>query len=595
MRLFIDLMWFFKKEKLSYIIGIILLTVLAVINLCPPYIVGKVVDGVTNQTLTMETLWPWLLILLCLGILSYILRYSWRILIFGAAARLSRLLRQQLFKHFTRMSPSFYQKYRTGDLMAHATNDIQAIEVTAGMGVLTLVDSLVTGGFVVFSMAAFLSWKLTLITLLPMPIMAWVSSYYGTLLHDRFLKAQEAFGDLNDKVQENISGVRVVKAFGQEEAEIESFRKLSDDVVKKNQAVAVVDSLYDPSIMLIVGISFFLAISFGAYEVVNLRLTLGQLTQFTLYLGQFIWPMLAFGWLFNIMERGRASYDRVKALLDVESEVQDQVSLHGVTGRSMAEPKKITKGDIVYALDQFTYPDQKKPVLKNIHFTLKEGQTLGVVGKTGSGKTTLFRALLREFAGMEGQIRIGGISIQEIPLDSLRGIFGYVPQEHFLFSTTLAENIALGKPNSHPSEIEKAAKMACIHEDIQRFEEQYATLVGDRGVTLSGGQKQRISIARALLLNPEVLILDDSLSAVDAKTEKQILLELKSNRSQKTTLISAHRLSAIEHADLILVLQNGEVLERGTHTELMENKGWYAETYQAQQLESLIQEGGGLS
>ncbi len=595
MRLFIDLMWFFKKEKLSYITGIMLLIVLAAINLCPPYIVGRVVDGVTNRTLTPEILWPLLLILCGLGILSYILRYSWRILIFGAAARLSRLLRQQLFKHFTRMSPSFYQKYRTGDLMAHATNDIQAIETTAGMGVLTLVDSLVTGGFVVFSMAAFLSWKLTLITLLPMPVMAWVSSYYGTLLHERFFKAQEAFGDLNDKVQENISGVRVVKAFGQEEVEIESFRRLSDDVVKKNQAVAVVDSLYDPSIMLIVGLSFFLAVSFGAYEVIHLRLTLGQLTQFTLYLGQFIWPMLAFGWLFNIMERGRASYDRVQALLGVESEVQDQVSLQGAPDGSRAELRQSVKGDIYCALEQFTYPGQTKPELKRIHFTLKEGQTLGIVGKTGSGKTTLFRVLLREFAGMTGEIRIGGVSIEEIPLDSLRGIFGYVPQEHFLFSTTLAENIALGKPQAQLSEIEKAAKTACIHEDIQRFEAAYGTLVGDRGVTLSGGQKQRISIARALLLDPKILILDDSLSAVDAKTEKQILLELKGNRSQKTTLISAHRLSAVEHADLILVLQNGEIIERGSHAELMEHQGWYAETYQAQQLESLIEEGGGLA
>lgn len=472
--------------------------------------------------------------------------------------------------------------------MAHATNDIQAIEVTAGMGVLTLVDSLITGGFVTFSMAYFISWKLTLITLLPMPIMAWTSSYYGTLLHDRFFKAQEAFSDLNDKVQENISGVRVVKAFGQEEAEIESFEALSEDVVKKNLEVAKVDALFDPTIMLIVGVSYFLAIAFGARNVVSEQLTLGQLTQFTLYLGQFIWPMLAFGWLFNIMERGRASYDRVSSLLRVESEVTDKYQDDVLTNL-----EEHYQGDLVVDLRTFTYSGQATPALKGIQFVLQEGRTLGIVGKTGSGKTTLLRVLLREFDGVEGDIRIGDTSIFDLSLDSLRSVFGYVPQDHFLFSTTIAENITLGKPTADRSEIEQAAKMACIHQDIQHFEEKYETLVGDRGVTLSGGQKQRVSIARALLLNPQILILDDSLSAVDARTEKQILYALKENRSQKTTIISSHRLSAIEHADLILVLQNGSILERGSHAMLMEEKGWYADTYQAQQLEILIEEGGG--
>jgi len=584
LRLFRDLFWFFKMEKRNYLAGIGILVMVAALNLYPPYVIGKIVDGVSHQTLTETLLWPRLLSLLGLGLLVYALRYTWRMMIFGSAARLSRLLRSQLFEHFTRMSPGFYHKYRTGDLMAHATNDIQAIEITAGMGVLTLVDSLVTGGFVIFSMAYFVSWKLTLITLLPMPIMAWTSSYYGTLLHDRFFKAQEAFSDLNDKVQENISGVRVVKGFGQEGEEIESFKTLSEDVVKKNFEVAKVDALFDPTIMLVVGFSFFLAIAFGARSVVSEQITLGQLTQFTLYLGQFIWPMLAFGWLFNIMERGRASYDRVRDLLRVESEVKDKLSAFSIT----------PEGDLNFEIDTFTYYGQSIPALKGIYFTLKKGQTLGVVGKTGSGKTTLFRVLLREFDGVNGDIRIGNTSIFDLSLDTLRSAFGYVPQDHFLFSTTIAENITLGKPAANPLEIEKAAKTACIHDDIQHFEEKYATLVGDRGVTLSGGQKQRVAIARALLLNPEILILDDSLSAVDAKTEKQILNALKENRFEKTTLISSHRLSAIEHADLILVLQNGSIIESGSHAELMEEKGWYAGTFQAQQLESLIEEGGGL-
>ncbi|NMA69371.1 MAG: ATP-binding cassette domain-containing protein, partial [Desulfitobacterium sp.] len=555
MGLFLDLLWFFKKEKWSYLIGTLSLIILAIINLYPPYIVRKVVDGITGGTLVKEELFFWLFSLLAIGILAYFLRYMWRMLIFGAAARLSRLLRNQLFEHFSKMSPSFYQRHRTGDLMAHATNDIQAIEITAGMGVLTLVDSVITGGIVIFTMAYFISWKLTLITLLPMPFLAWISSYYGTLLHERFFVAQDAFGDLNDKVQENISGIRVVKAFGREKGEIASFTKLSTDVVKKNEAVAKVDALFDPTIMLLVGVSYFLAVAFGAWEIVNKELTIGQLTQFSLYLGQFIWPMLAFGWLFNIMERGRASYDRVKTLLKEKSDVQDRFAIQSDKKVAFAIPKP--SGNIIFQVDEFTYPGQSSSQFRNIHFTLKKGETLGVVGKTGSGKTSLFRLLLREFDGIKGDIRIGKDSIYDLPLDTLRSAIGYVPQENFLFSTSIAENICLGKPHASKEEMYRVAEISSIHEDILGFEEQYETLVGDRGVTLSGGQKQRISIARALLLDPDILLLDDSLSAVDAKTEKQILEELKNNRKNKTTIISSHRLSSVEHADLIIVLHDG--------------------------------------
>lgn len=589
MRLFFDLLWFFRLEKKSYFLGILLLILVALINLYPPYVVRNIVDKISSKTLTPELLWPWVISLLISGVLIYVLRYLWRLMIFGASIRLSRLLRNQLFEHFTCMSPSFYHKHRTGDLMAHATNDIQAIEMTAGQGVLTLVDSLTTGGLVIFSMAYFLSWKLTLITLAPMPIMAWATSHYGTLLHDRFFKAQEAFSALNDKVQENISGVRVIKAFGQEKAEIRSFRDLSSEVVAKNMSVAKVDSLFDPTIMLIVGFSYFLAIAFGARDVLHDQLTLGQLTQFTLYLGQFIWPMLAFGWLFNIVERGRASYDRVRSLLRIEPEVKD------IKGSRTSGSYSIPSGNLTYSIDSFYYPEQTHPALQNIHFTLPKGQTLGITGKTGSGKTTLFRLLMREFDGIHGTLQIGEERITEIPLLSLRSAIGYVPQEHFLFSTTLAENIALGRTKASMEKIKEAARLACIHEDIERFSQGYATIVGDRGVTLSGGQKQRVSIARALILDPEILILDDSLSAVDARTEKAILHALRENRAGKTTLISAHRLSAIEHADLILILQDGKILEQGTHSELLREDGWYAQTYRAQQLESQLEEGGSLN
>lgn len=582
MLLFKELMWFFKLEKKSYSIGLLILVCVGFINLFPPYVVRVIVDGISEGNLTQEILLKWSLLLLVAGFSAYGLRYSWRLLIFGASSRLAQLLRKQLFDHFTRLSPQFYRKHRTGDLMAHATNDIQAIEMTAGMGVLTLFDSLTTGSLVIFSMAFFISWELTLITLLPMPFMAWATSYYGTLLHKRFHKAQAAFSDLNDKVLENISGARVVKAFGGEEAEKEAFRTLSTDVVEKNIAVAKVDALFNPTIQFIIGVSFFLAIAFGAREVVDGTLSFGQLTQFTIYLGLFIWPMLAFGWLFNILERGRASYDRVNLLLKVKHEVSDQ---EGARDR-------VPSGQVTYEMASFSYPESDLRVLKTADLIVAQGQTLGIVGKTGSGKTTFFRLLMREFDLSEGDIKIGGVSIYNLKLRALREAIGYVPQDHFLFSTTIAENIAFGKPAATLEEIQAVADIAAIHKDILHFPDKYGTLVGDRGVTLSGGQKQRISIARALLLQPEILMLDDSLSAVDAKTEKAILQGLKEKRSQKTTLISSHRLSAIEQADMIIVLQHGLITERGSHAELMEIQGWYASTYRSQQLESLIEEGG---
>jgi ATP-binding cassette, subfamily B, multidrug efflux pump len=582
MRVFLDLMWFFKQEKKAYLTGIFLLCLVAILELVPPKIIGMVVDSIKEGTLTFKQLLQWMGILATVALCMYGLRYFWRMMIFGSAVKLSKLLRNRLYHHFTSLSPSFYQRRRIGDLMAHATNDLQAIQQTAGVGVLTLVDSLATGGFVIIAMATTISWKLTLISLIPMPIMALLTNYYGTLLHKRFHLAQEAFSSLNDKTQESIAGIKVIKTFGQEKEDIEAFRKQSDDVVQKNMSVARIDSLFDPTISIIVGFSFFLAIVFGARFVLQGELTIGQLVSFTTYLGLLIWPMLAFGWLFNIVERGRASYDRVSSLLQEQPDVQD-------TQKAI---DKVPAGDIEYRLTSFTYPNDTQPVLKNIYFTLKRGETLGIVGKTGSGKTSLIKALLREFPGMKGDILIGGYSITEYQLDALRKAIGYVPQDHFLFSASIRDNIAFARPQASQKQIEEAARLAHIHDDIEQFPEGYDTVVGERGVSLSGGQKQRISIARALLINPEVLILDDALSAVDAKTEEQILRSLKENRVGKTTIITAHRLSAIQHANLIVVLENGIIIQKGTHDQLMKEEGWYKEMYVRQQLEELVEHGG---
>ncbi|MFF2449767.1 ABC transporter transmembrane domain-containing protein [Neobacillus sp. NPDC058068] len=582
MKVFLELGWFFKQEKKAYISGVFLLLIVALLQLVPPKVIGIIADHINEGTITKAMLVEWVIVLIGVGFAMYVLRYYWRIMIFGSSVKLSKILRNRLYQHFTNMSPAFYQKSRVGDLMAHATNDLSAIQQTAGAGVLTLVDSLSTGGFVILAMAFTISWKLTLICLIPMPFMAMLTSWFGSMLHKSFYKAQEAFSSLNDKTQESISGIKVIKTFGQEQEDIEDFRKQSEDVVQKNIVVAKIDSLYDPTISIIVGISFFLSIAFGAKFVLNGDLSIGELISFTTYLGLLIWPMLAFGWLFNIVERGRASYDRVAALLREKVEITDHEKALDT----------VPYGDIQYQIAEFTYPGDAQPLLKDISVSLHAGETLGIVGKTGSGKTTLLKLLIREFEGYQGEIRFGGQKLQDYKLEKLREAIGYVPQDHFLFSASVAENIAFTDPTATIEEIERAAKLANIHDDILQFTDGYQTIVGERGVSLSGGQKQRISIARALLMNPEVLVLDDSLSAVDAKTEEAILSSLRQNREGKTTIITSHRLSAIQHANLIIVLENGQVIERGTHEDLMELDGWYKEMYLHQQLEELVEHGG---
>jgi len=582
MKVFLKLSWFFKERKKEYIIGLTMLGLVAILNLIPPKVIGFVIDEIGNGSLTPGSLAKWVGIIIIVAILIYILRYYWRRMIFGSSTFLAKILREKLFRHFTKMSPSFYQQRRVGDLMAHATNDISAVQQTAGGGVLTLFDSITTGGFVILAMALTIDWRLTLIALIPMPLMAVSTSYYGKLLHSRFREAQAAFSDLNDKTQESISGIKVIKTFGQQEEDTADFTRLSNDVVDKNMKVARIDSLFDPTISLVIGFSFMLSLGFGAKFIYENTMTIGDLVAFNTYLGLLVWPMLAFGMLFNIMERGSASYDRIEQLLSVPIEIDDKENALNTK----------PNGDIEFNIGEFKFPGDETSALHDVQFTLKRGETLGIVGKTGSGKTTILKLLLREFEGYHGEIKFGGSTIDAYKKQRLRESIGYVPQDHFLFSTTIYENIAFNNPNEVREKVEKIAKIAHIHDDILRFSDGYETIVGERGVSLSGGQKQRISIARALMMEPELLILDDSLSAVDAKTEEAILKSLKEARVDSTTIITSHRLSAIEHAHLIIVMDGGTIVEKGTHEELMALQGKYYEMYQLQQLERLVEKGG---
>ena len=479
MKVLLQLGWFFKQRKKQYGLGIAALVFVSLLQLLPPKIIGLIVDDITEATLTASELTKWLIILAVAGILMYVSRYYWRVMIFGSAVLLSRTMREKLFNHFTRMSPSFYQKRRVGDLMAHATNDINAVQQTAGMGILTLVDSISTGGFVILTMALTINWKLTLIALIPFPFMIFLTSSYGRMLRKRFRFAQEAFSNLNDKTQESISGIKVIKTFGQQKEDIEDFTDLSTDVVAKNMRVAKVDALFDPTITGIFAVSYILSFYFGTKFIIAGEMSIGDMVAFSTYLGLLVWPMLAFGFLFNIVERGNASYSRITELLAINPEIKD------ITGAIDRRPE----GDLHFDIEEFKFPDDESPALRNVHFTLKRGETLGIVGKTGSGKTAILKLLLREFEGYKGSIVYGGHPINQYKQQRLRESIGYVPQDHFLFSTTIAENIAFTNPKIDREKVYEAARLAHIHDDIEGFPEGYETVVGERGVSLSGGQK----------------------------------------------------------------------------------------------------------
>lgn len=567
--------WFIKEEKWSYFIGISSLAAIAFFNLLPPRIMGLIIDKIVSEQLTHESLLFYVFSLFALALVVYFMRYLWRVYIFGTSFRLERKMRLSLFEHFTKMSPVFFQEYRTGDLMAHATNDIRAIQRVAGNGVLQFADALFTGSFVLLAMIFTINWKLTLVAVLPMPIMIIGSKKLGNKLHKAFKKSQASFSDLNNRVHESISGIKVTKTFGQEDKEILKFKEETENVYHKYMKVTYLDTLFNPLIMVVVTLSYVLILATGIYLIKTGEITTGLLSTFVAYVHTLIWPMMAIGFLFNTVERGNASFDRIEKLMDMPEDIVnfDKVSLESLGG------------NLKFDITKFSYPDTPdKMILQDIHFELKEGETLGIVGKTGSGKSTLIKLLLREYDGYDGLITYNNEDIKDINLTQLRHALGYVPQDNFLFSMSILDNIRFGKPDATLDEVQKAAMIAGVHEDILGFNLQYDTLMGERGISLSGGQRQRVSIARALLMASNVLILDDSLSAVDAKTEEIILEGLKNNRHNQTNIILAHRLSALSHADLIIVLDEGRIIERGTNETLLEDDGWYAMIYHQQEL-----------
>jgi ATP-binding cassette subfamily B multidrug efflux pump len=576
----IKLRWFFKERWKYYVLAVSLMICVNLLATIPPKMIGNTIDQIRSGSLTASSLSQTVLLLVSLSLLLYVITYVWITTLFGNSALVEKVLRGRLLAHLTKMTPAFFQRNSTGQLMALATNDVLAIGQTAGYGVMTLVHTLVGASVVIITMISLISFKLMIAALIPLPFLALVISKLGQKVRVRFLAAQASFGQMNDHALESISGIRVIRSYVQEDHDLVAFDKVTSEVMNKNRRVSMLNALFQPLTSLIVGLSYSIGIGYGSYMVFHNEITLGQLISFNIYLGMLIWPMISFGEFINVLQRGSASADRLDTALTQKADIVDVDTPISVSLPERIEMKELT----------FTYPTGNHPSLVNVSFQLERGQTLGIVGRTGSGKSTLLKQLLRQFPIEPGKLLIAGVPIERITLDQVKRWVAYVPQEHLLLSKSIRDNVALGKHDASPEEIARAIEMASFTQDIEQMPEGLATIVGENGVMLSGGQKQRLAIARALLIDSEILLLDDSLSAVDARTESRILQHIRKERAGRTTLISTHRLSAVSHANWILVLDEGQIVEEGTHEELMLFGGWYREQWERQQMEASLEE-----
>lgn len=572
-----------RKYWWRYVLGMAALFLVDQVNAAVPQLSGELTDGLTAGILDMGGVWNIAIRLLGMGAVINIGRFFWRYFLFGNARMIERDLRGRLFGHLENMSMSWYNEHKTGDLMARFTNDLGAIRGLLGGTMVTTFDATVMLVLVLTNMIRFVSMKLTLVAIIPLIVIIFGNIWFGKQMHRRFLARQEAFSGLTDQVQEAISGIRVIKGFVQERKELAAFAKANGNSREKNLNVVRLMALVLPLLDLIVGISLLLTLVYGGRLAIYGEISIGQFVAFNSYVTMLVWPMIAVGESISGLSQGMASLRRISTILDEKPEIVDE-----------GDPAVTAlKGDIEFRDLTFRYPGapENHPALDQVSVRVPAGETLAVIGRTGCGKTTMMNLLERLWDTDDpDMIRVDGHPLREIPLQVLHRDIAYVPQDSFLFSDTIRNNIAFGVETATEAEITEAAKAADVHENIMEFPDKYDTLLGERGVTVSGGQKQRISIARALMKNAPILILDDSLSAVDTDTEERILTRLKEARRGRTTLIIAHRISTIQHADHILVLEDGKPAEYGTHDELMARGGLYRSIFDKQQLEKQLQE-----
>ena len=560
-----------------YLLSALMLASVSALSVFIPRQVGHMVDALVAGTLGPDALSGELAWLILAGIAIYFLRVAWRLQLFAASYRLGAQLRQRLYARLCLQGPHFFQQKRTGDLMALATNDIDSVEMASGEAMLAGFDGTLTLIMVVAMMSLGVDARLAGVALLPFPLMALAFWRISNHIHQASKDSLDAFGKLNDHVQETLTGVRTLRALGLEERSATRFTELAETAAAASLRALRWEAAFEPAVGITLVSATVLTLGLGGYLVWHGELSIGALTAFSMYLGQLIWPMFAAGWVLALLERGRAAWGRLQPTLDAPLSIDD----HGTL-------EHVMDGALVWDGVGFSYPGHQALALSGLSLTLPAGQTLGLVGPTGSGKSSVLRLILRQYGAQSGNIMWSGHLLSDYRLDALNRAISWVPQEPFLFSASIAENIALARPDASRAEMEEAARLASIHDDILRMPQGYDTPVGEKGVALSGGQRQRVAIARALLTDARLLLLDDALSAVDTQTETDILQHLRAARSGRTAVIVSHRLSAVMDADHILVLKDGMLSEQGNHASLLECNGWYAAQWRYQQLEASL-------
>jgi ATP-binding cassette subfamily B protein/ATP-binding cassette subfamily C protein/ATP-binding cassette subfamily B multidrug efflux pump len=566
-----------RQNWRPYLLSALMLASVSALTVFIPRQVGHVVDGLAAGTLPPDALPQELGWLVLAGVAIYFLRVAWRLQLFAASYRLGAQLRQRLYARLCQQGPHFFQQQRTGDLMAMATNDIDSVEMASGEAMLAGFDGTLTLVMVVAMMTLGVDGRLAAAALLPFPFMALAFWRISNHIHQASRDSLDAFGKLNDHVQETLSGVRTVRALGLEERSAQRLSELAEVAASASLRAQRWEAAFEPAVGITLVSATALTLGLGGYLVWQGELSIGALTAFSMYLGQLIWPMFAAGWVLALLERGRAAWGRLQPTLDAPLTVDDHGTLAAVS-----------PGALVFEGVQFSYPGHSARALDGLSLSLPAGQTLGLVGPTGSGKSTVLRLILRQYAAQSGRTTWGERALGDYQLDALNRAISWVPQEPFLFSASIAENMALARSDASRAEIEHAARLASIHDDILRMPQGYDTPVGEKGIALSGGQRQRVAIARAMLTDAPLLLLDDALSAVDTQTETDILHHLRGARAGRTALIVSHRLSAVMDADHILVLKDGQISEQGDHASLLALNGWYAAQWRYQQLEASL-------